>query len=357
MFQEKVQAWLSRKVPDRSVNVCVELPAVLATDIGLNRSDNQDRVAAMKISARASAGRPLVAIAVADGMGGMRDGAKCAAIALASFFYALTLYRSQGLEQRANSAILYANDCVFRYAGGNGGATLSAILVDSNVGSTWVNIGDSRIYTFSNGGSVSRLTVDDSLAEAVGGHGRELLQFMGMGPGILPHIAVVPSSAAHFAITTDGIHFLPAETLNEILVHAPDSKSAAERLAALARWCGGSDNASSAIANIPEIISGLGIDDSEGIQLWDSFGSLQTLWIRESAERPEGRRFAEPLQEPLAPVLHDNESEQSLKDNKNDVPKARKKRTRKKKIFDDETQFEIEIDSSPALDSSNDDSQ
>ncbi|MGX9576410.1 PP2C family protein-serine/threonine phosphatase [Mesorhizobium sp. f-mel] len=355
MFQEKVQAWLSRKVPDRFVNVCFDLPAVLATDIGLNRSENQDRVAAMKISARASAGRPLAAIAVADGMGGMRDGAECAAIALAGFFYALTLYRSQGLEQRANAAILYANDCVFRFAGGKGGATLSAILVDNSIRPIWVNIGDSRIYAFSSGGSVDRLTVDDSLAEAVGGHGRELLQFMGMGPGIQPHIAAVPNSANNLAITTDGIHFLPPTTLNEILVHAPELKSAAERLAALARWCGGSDNASSAIANVAELSSALGSNDAEGIQLWDPFGSLQTLWIREDAARVENT-FAEPAQEPLTPKPPVNALASDLPENKNNAAKLKKKRVRKKKVFDDETQFEIEIDSSPSLETKNDNS-
>ena len=103
MFQEKIESWLSRPVPERAVNRSFELPVVLSSDIGLKRSENQDRVAAMKILSKASGGRVLVAVAIADGMGGMRDGAQCATKALSSFFYALTLFRNQTLEERARA--------------------------------------------------------------------------------------------------------------------------------------------------------------------------------------------------------------------------------------------------------------
>jgi hypothetical protein len=121
MLQEKIEAWLSRAVPDRAVNQCFDLSAVLATDIGLARSENQDRVAALRFNTKSTSGRPLIAVAVADGMGGMRDGAKCATLALSSFFHALILHRNHPIETRVNAAIGYANDTVFRFAGGRGG--------------------------------------------------------------------------------------------------------------------------------------------------------------------------------------------------------------------------------------------
>ena len=124
-LQERIASWLSRAGPERSVNQCFDLPIVLATDIGLQRSENQDRVAALRIGTRTSGGQPLIAVAVADGMGGMRDGGKCATLALSSFFYALTIYRGHDIQRRANAAISYANDEVFRFAAGKGGATLS----------------------------------------------------------------------------------------------------------------------------------------------------------------------------------------------------------------------------------------
>jgi hypothetical protein len=49
------------------LNQCFGLSAVLATDIGLERTENQDRVAALKINARSPNGRPLIVVAVADG--------------------------------------------------------------------------------------------------------------------------------------------------------------------------------------------------------------------------------------------------------------------------------------------------
>jgi serine/threonine protein phosphatase PrpC len=118
LFQEKIAAWLSRSGPPRSLNQCFDLSVVLATDIGLQRSENQDRVAALKISAGSKRGRSLVAVAVADGMGGMRDGGKCATLALSSFFYSLMVHRGYGLERRATAAISYANDEVFKFAAG-----------------------------------------------------------------------------------------------------------------------------------------------------------------------------------------------------------------------------------------------
>ncbi|WP_394889000.1 PP2C family protein-serine/threonine phosphatase [Mesorhizobium sp. AaZ16] len=351
MFQEKIEAWLSRKVPERSVNQCFDLPVVLATDIGLQRHENQDRVAAMKITARSSAGRPLIAIAVADGMGGMRDGARCAAIALSSFFFALTLYRYKQLDDRTMAAVLHANDSVFAYSNGNGGATLSAFLIDHDIQPLVANVGDSRVYAF--GKNISRLTVDDSLAEAVGGHGRELLQFMGMGTGIRPHIIKVPGDASRIAITTDGIHFVSHQSLTDILHNAPDLKAATDRLAALARWSGGSDNASSALVDVPELRYALDAKDVEGIQLWDPFGSLQTLWLRQEG-RNERDQAEHITQERVSPPL-DRDAPQPTKTDKQ-RNRSTAKKPKKPKDGAKEIQFEIEIEQSGNPAQTNDDS-
>jgi PPM family protein phosphatase len=253
-LQERIASWLSRAGPERSVNQCFDLPIVLATDIGLQRSENQDRVAALRIGTRTSGGQPLIAVAVADGMGGMRDGGKCATLALSSFFYALTIYRGHDIQRRANAAISYANDEVFRFAAGKGGATLSSMLLDHELRPFIVNLGDSRIYGFGAGTKVERLTRDDSLAEAVGGHGRDLLQFVGMGEGMQPHVQAIATGIRNLAITTDGIHFVEPPTLQNILSHTIELKSASERLAALARWCGGPDNASSAMVDLQSLL-------------------------------------------------------------------------------------------------------
>ncbi|QRG09985.1 protein phosphatase 2C domain-containing protein (plasmid) [Xanthobacter dioxanivorans] len=298
-FQETVATWLSRPVPERAQNQCFDFPAILASDIGLQREENQDRVAALRLSAKHSS-QPVVAVVVADGMGGMRDGAKCATLAISSFFYALVRHRHQGLERRAVAAIAHANDAVYAFAGGRGGATFSAVLFDAGASPVIINLGDSRIYACGKGAKVERLTVDDSLEEAVGGTGRELLQFVGMGAGMRPHIRTVPSGAIELALTTDGIHYIDADTLASVLFHAPDSKAAADRLSALARWCGGHDNASMALVDLQALSMPSARGQDGGVQLWDPFGTMAVTWVREISETPRPLAVAAPEANPPA---------------------------------------------------------
>ena len=103
---------------------------------------------------------------------------------------------------RLEAAARAADDSVFAFARGSGGSTLSAVVVERTGEAHTVNVGDSRSYSFSRGKSTDRLTVDDSLAEAVGGHGRELIQFVGMGDGIKPHVRRIPDGSTGFLITT-----------------------------------------------------------------------------------------------------------------------------------------------------------
>ena len=289
-FGEMIERWLSRGVLAGALNQCLDLPVVLATDLGLQRSENQDRVAALRITARASGGRPFVAVAVADGMGGMRDGAKCAALALSGFFHALIIHRSLEIEQRATKAMADANDAVFNFAGGKGGATLSALLLDHNLKSVIVHLGDTRIYAFDSEKGVERLTTDDSIAEAVGGYGRDLLQFVGIGEGIKPQLRLLPRSTKNIAITTDGIHFVEPNTFDSVLLHAESLRLAAERLAALARWCGGADNASSALIDFQMLIQAVGSGANDGIEFWDPFGMVTTIWPRVGGKEATGDR-------------------------------------------------------------------
>jgi PPM family protein phosphatase len=280
IVQERIAAWLARTVPERALSQCHDLAVVLTTDIGLHRSENQDRVAALRVSGKATDNQPLIAVAVADGMGGMRDGAACANLALSSFFYALVLNRTFGIEERTLAAMRHANDAVFNFAKGKGGATLSAVLLDRESRPFIAHLGDTRIYAFGGSTDINRLTIDDSLAEAVGGHGRELLQFVGMGEGMQPHVKPISADIPKLAITTDGIHFIEASTLASVLMHSPSLRAASERLAALARWCGGPDNASSALVDLKSLTQDVHAGTENAVELWDPFGSVKMMWIR-----------------------------------------------------------------------------
>ena len=63
-FQENIQAWISRRLADRTSSQSLEIPFVLSSDIGLVRKENQDRVAALYTGKKSI--NPLFAIAVAD---------------------------------------------------------------------------------------------------------------------------------------------------------------------------------------------------------------------------------------------------------------------------------------------------
>lgn len=278
-FQENIQTWLSRKIAGYTRNQCLEIPLILSSDIGLIRNENQDRAAALYTGRKSI--NPLFAIAVADGMGGMRDGGKCATLALSSFFYSLIQHRNLSIKERASEAIKASNSQVFDVYGGEGGSTLTAVLLNPHGTRIIVHLGDTRIYTFGLKKKVERHTTDDSLVEAVGGSGRELLQFVGMGESMQPKISELPDLDGFCAITTDGIHGIEEKTLIKILENSADINQASERLNSVSIWCGGSDNSTSAIFDMSEISTSLTLYESTGIRLWDAGGELTTLWFRE----------------------------------------------------------------------------
>jgi len=352
-FEAKVEEWLYRAVPERAINDCFGNSIALATDVGLHRTENQDRVAALRLISSKTNRAPLFAVAVADGMGGMRDGGKCAAIALSSFFATLVHLHSQRLDDLAREALNRANDAVFSFAGGKGGTTLSAILVDATGNAVVVHVGDSRVYSFGHRKKVERWTVDDSLAEVVGGEGRDLLQYAGMGEGIKPHVVMLHNLPDMVALTTDGIHFIETQTLEQILLHATSPRSASERLGALSRWCGGHDNASSALVDIQLAMRDLKTSQEPSVQLCDPFGTMTTIWIRTNGDvvgedRP--KQIPQAKTEVRAPEKGEAVPERpSNVQSANAKSKQNKKnsRTKKAKRNQEDVQLEIEIDQTP----------
>jgi serine/threonine protein phosphatase PrpC len=283
MLQKPLLRWLSQNRSPRAVRSIAEAGVILGSDRGLKRDDNQDRTAAMRYCGKRSA---FVCLAVADGMGGLRDGAECAEITIAAFFDALVTMATRPPWDRLDQAVRRANSEVHLSKGGYGGSTLSAILVESEHEIYSANVGDSRIYVERDidGGKLNRVTVDDSLEDAFGGQGRELLQFVGIGNGLKPHLDRVDPSARSIAITTDGIHFLESSLFESIYLSAPDRRSAADRLLALSRWFGGPDNATIAIVSPSRIMGGPEGFDASYAEFW---GLQDTFSILLGTERRE----------------------------------------------------------------------
>lgn len=283
MLNNRLIRWFSRPVAISGVNSLLGIPTSLSSHIGLIREENQDRVAAMRVHTTSASSQSFTVIALADGMGGMQDGAQCASRTLAAFFNALIRFRQETSMDRLKFAADAANLAVNEFSNGGGGATLSALLIGTDQQCLTLNVGDSRIYATVKDNEkekVVRLTVDDSLEEAVGGHGKDLLQFIGMGEGLIPHISEVPRDADRILITSDGVHFIRHETLCDVLIQAQGERQVAEQLTNLAKWRGAPDNASLAITSLAKLSSSKLEAEETGVELWDPFGALNIMWVK-----------------------------------------------------------------------------
>lgn len=60
MLNEHLIKWLSRGVADKSAGSTARPSIAIATDIGLVRKENQDRVACMRFNPRVGQGQPFL---------------------------------------------------------------------------------------------------------------------------------------------------------------------------------------------------------------------------------------------------------------------------------------------------------
>jgi serine/threonine protein phosphatase PrpC len=285
-LQRSITSWFMRRTNNSAVRRVGELPIAVGTDIGIVRSENQDRVGVLR--SQDDQGRSFIVGALCDGMGGMEAGADCASLAIASFFAGCFQNRNKPAGERILESAKFANESVYSKYRAHGGATLSAFAIDSRGEFIGVNVGDSRIYSIRK--EIHQLTVDDTIAgqfdkDRIGGnHGRnELLQYIGMGKDVQPHLIEFPSSTeeALILLTTDGIHFLAKEVMQLIGNHANEPAMAVKRLIELSKWCGGNDNGSVVAAKqffepMPEDISKNG-SNAFSLELWDAFGEIQLI--------------------------------------------------------------------------------
>ena len=276
-LQSRLYHWLMRKTTPSAVRRVGELPIGIGSDIGNSRNENQDRLAVLKVQLESN--QSFVVVALCDGMGGMAEGSACASQALASFFISCLIHRHLSPSNRLSIAAHNSNKVVHALYKGRGGATLSAILVDSSNEITGVNIGDSRIYS-SREFRLEQITVDDTMAglrpNAINGiHSRnELLQYIGMGDGIEPHILSIPMTQDLIVLTSDGTHYFDQGVMQMLILNAKEPALAVRRLIEVAKWCGSRDNASAAAIS-PLALQKQLFDDTGLIQVSDSFGDLQ----------------------------------------------------------------------------------
>lgn len=286
LIQHQLTTWLLRRTAPTGVRRVASLAAAVASEIGSVRKENQDRA----IIARGTdkQGRDFAIVAVADGIGGMRDGANCAAIALGTYVASMYQHARSGAgssEDWIRRAVNAANQAVFTKFRGDGGSTLVALLVRPGYPACWLSVGDSRVYR-STGESLTQVSVDDTIAGQLG-KGSEatfeqskLLQFIGMGDELEPHIAAFDvGSTDAVLLTTDGVHYLAPTPgwLGRIADNAPDPGMCVKRLVDLAKWCGGHDNATVAMIALSVDRETEGMPLYPCLEVWDAFGELQII--------------------------------------------------------------------------------
>ena len=145
VLKNQLSAWLMRRTAISGARRVAPISAGVATEIGNVRTDNQDRVAIARIRDRA--GRAFVVAALADGIGGMQDGAEGAATAIGCLIGELVVAAQSNDEPQkwlARSA-MSANRAVHTRLRGNGGSTLAATLTDGTSQAHWLSVGDSRV--------------------------------------------------------------------------------------------------------------------------------------------------------------------------------------------------------------------
>jgi serine/threonine protein phosphatase PrpC len=252
------------------------LPIALVTDVGSVRSDNQDRLAVLRCNS--SDDRCVVAL-LCDGMGGLASGGECAALAMSNFFATFLSVPNDLIGARIRRSIHAANLGVYGRYRGTGGTTLSAVILTTG-GIYFANVGDSRVYTWTN--RLDQLSTDDTLDahlnKPVSYRRNELLQYVGMGDGIEPHLGTTTISSREQLLiaTSDGLHVPTGPLMDEIIRHADDAAAALKRLAELSKWCGGKDNAS-AIAISVDSVARQGGESTEAFEISDPFGDLTLM--------------------------------------------------------------------------------
>jgi serine/threonine protein phosphatase PrpC len=280
----RITAWLSRKTAMSAIRRVADLPIAMATDVGVVRKENEDRVAVAR--GCYTGGGSYVLAAVCDGMGGMADGAVCASLGLGAFFaefFALANNKSARESVLVTSAMKANSEVYSRYRGA-GGTTLSAVLIDADKSVYWLNVGDSRIYQYAERGLI-QLTKDDTIAGQLEDRdpafegSADLLQYVGIGPDLEPHTArFLDLPETKLLLTSDGVHYLHADLMAKLASHAPDSANFIRRLIDLSKWCGGHDNATALILSPTEFHgSMLSSADPALYEVWDAFGELQLV--------------------------------------------------------------------------------
>jgi serine/threonine protein phosphatase PrpC len=296
-YSSTVSTWLLRSNVSYAIRHVSRPSSVLGTTRGRVRTENQDIavVAVFNDPANAASFRACV---VCDGLGGMEQGAQCAAEATSQFLAHLIATAPIGdRNRRLRDAVEHANREVYRRYQERGGTTIAAVLWTAS-GASAITVGDTRIYKQGETGNLIKLTVDDTIAGRIaeldgksegarsgGPFGHHLAQFIGQRSPVSPQILEADilvgdtgkgaASRSGLLITTDGIHRIGNETLQLIARHASSARELMQRLVSVSEWTGGADNATALYVSLNESPAAPSASrQPPGLMVQDPYGEL-----------------------------------------------------------------------------------
>lgn len=238
------------------------MKTVTATDIGLIRSENQDKVRADELTG-------AVFAAVCDGMGGERSGEKASKIALDAVFNKfisgyIPNMPIDNIKKLMLESFSEANSMVFKssrqdYKDFGMGTTCVAALVTPDA-SYIANVGDSRAYLLYDG-SMSQITVDhtyvrmlfergDITEDEMAEHPKRnmLTKAIGVEKQIVPdYFEIKHNGKFKLMLCSDGLSGYCSLNEMQTILEGDDINAASEQLIKLAIDKGGKDNISLSI--------------------------------------------------------------------------------------------------------------
>ena len=242
--------------------------AVLRTDVGKVRSENQDfgAVTSREEEQKGRAGGRL--LIVADGMGGHRGGATASRLAAETIKTQYIASDTEDIPAALRDALVRANSRIFSEAQQNPdlrgmGTTTSALAVRNGEG-WFAHVGDSRIYLV-RGAEIKQLTDDHSLvasmvreglltSDEAANHPRRNVLQRSMGVGEEVEIDIRGPIQLHegdtFILCSDGLHGVVKEDEMKQVAGAMPIEQGAEELLRRALDRGAPDNVTVIVARV-----------------------------------------------------------------------------------------------------------
>ncbi|GLQ48838.1 hypothetical protein GCM10010872_02870 [Dyella flava] len=237
------------------------LGAAIGTHLGQRRTRNEDRSLLAQVNC--PNGQIYTVAAVCDGVGGSEMGDAAATTALVALVDQIAQLKRRLPARDLIVRLVRRMDDVIRESLSGRGTTTASIWICSDDGdAAAVNVGDSRIFSWSAGRDLIQLSTDDTLENElkgldikdptvlnVRGLKGSLSQALGQAGRTSAdlHLNVIPKERfgdAGLVLASDGIWKGSEGGFTAIAKHASSPLELVRRALTLAAWCGGLDNAS-----------------------------------------------------------------------------------------------------------------